>query len=994
MSQAVDFINNKLQYRFIDLNINVTLTFEDGDFLFIPGFQSTDSNSHLNVPRDLFAALFFYTIQYGDLSNNDFTKMKYAMDASGWPITSYSDAIVEVSNQINSGSLFQNVKYDYIRYVLKQITGNNTTNGLFRNTDQLLSTVVSMDAPFNSQILAILATCGTINSPKLNNTFYNNPGRVLIDSIIANDNVIETDNTERRKTLISQMNTNVTAEYNSNNALYAIGTITGQNVQYCYYPIYNNNRTVTTPITFEEYPGYTFYASSPSSYTNYETTFNKAYYINGTTGGTTSNYYPIYLNKTTDISTAVVFAEYAVTFYTDELQNNQFPPPGYINITSLNDIAYYVTATKLGEKNPKVYFPLYINGTGRQLMKRFLEYDNITFYTDASTSPVATYVLYNNNFITSKRGEMYINATRTNTHIKQDYKIYLNKNYTDSNGKAAIYNPVTFTDASYAGTTFYSEFRNYDTVPCYLYATKLDGTLAYYYPISDISSSVYNVPIRFTEGQYANTYYTIADTPNVNNPPTNYPNYDGFYLYGTILGTTTPQYYPVYLKSNGIYTTPIKFIEYPNKTFFTDYINYNMDMAYYVNGTIGTTAQFYFPIYKSSTSAHSTLVTFTDPIYSGILLYTTNTGLSLPFSLNAPGGYLNIETAHYYKDTDSLYYYPIYISNSGTHTTPRTFDTLTLYTTTLKFSNYDSFAFTSYGSLVTRAYYIIGTKTGSTVSDTHFPIYVNYTGHYGRTPITFTNYPDLTFYTDYEEVNNHFYPFTFEYGDSLSVRITYKPKYNTYLGREIKDYSYQVYLDMGVEQHTTTAYKLTGDENPSNNVVARLTNYDSIIYTSLGIQKVFHYVTLNSKLPSLYESPYNFYPTLNDISNVSFDVNEIGLAITGRWFFSIFCRPRTNGLYDSIGFDRFDTENLPVLNTWTTYNLTTLKWTNNTVKNLTWKNVLELPFEAITAPYGEIKTNGQQQIMVLAISTDTVSCAGSIRKVSVVFNDGRTFGLS
>jgi hypothetical protein len=243
-------------------------------------------------------------------------------------------------------------------------------------------------------------------------------------------------------------------------------------------------------------------------------------------------------------------------------------------------------------------------------------------------------------------------------------------------------------------------------------------------------------------------------------------------------------------------------------------------------------------------------------------------------------------------------------------------------------------------------------------------------------------------------VNNHFYPFTFEYGDSLSVRITYKPKYNTYLGREIKDYSYQVYLDMGVEQHTTTAYKLTGDENPSNNVVARLTNYDSIIYTSLGIQKVFHYVTLNSKLPSLYESPYNFYPTLNDISNVSFDVNEIGLAITGRWFFSIFCRPRTNGLYDSIGFDRFDTENLPVLNTWTTYNLTTLKWTNNTVKNLTWKNVLELPFEAITAPYGEIKTNGQQQIMVLAISTDTVSCAGSIRKVSVVFNDGRTFGLS
>jgi hypothetical protein len=328
----------------------------------------------------------------------------------------------------------------------------------------------------------------------------------------------------------------------------------------------------------------------------------------------------------------------------------------------------------------------------------------------------------------------------------------------------------------------------------------------------------------------------------------------------------------------------------------------------------------------------------------------------------------------------------VYLTSTGTHTTQ--VGTLPCYGgTSLYATSYDKFALTNYNP--STAYYISGTKTGGTL-DTYFPIYVNYPGHYCSTPITFTQYPNLTFYTHYEEANNTFYPFTFEYGDSLSVRVTYKPKYNTYLGREIKDYSYQIYLDMGIEQTTTQYYKTTGDENPTGAIVAKITKYDSTIYTSLGTHKVFHYVLLNSNLPDLYESPYNFYPTLNDISNVSFDVSS---NVTGRWFFSIFCRPRTNGEFDSIGFDRFDTENVAGL-TWTSYNINNLTWTNSTNTNLSWKNVLELPFDTITTSYGEVKANSQQQIMVMAISTDTVSYGGSIRNVSVVFNDGRTITLN
>ena len=198
---------------------------------------------------------------------------------------------------------------------------------------------------------------------------------------------------------------------------------------------------------------------------------------------------------------------------------------------------------------------------------------------------------------------------------------------------------------------------------------------------------------------------------------------------------------------------------------------------------------------------------------------------------------------------------------------------------------------------------------------------------------------------------------------------------------------------MGLEQISTNPYKLTGDENPSNTVVAKMTYYDGTIYTALGTSKVFHYVLLNANLPSLYDSPYNFYPTLNDISNVSFDVNQ-SVSITGRWFFSVFCRPRSNGEYDAIGFDRFDTENVAVLNTWTSYNINTLKWTNNTLTNLSWQNVLDLSIESTTTPYGDINANSQQQIMVLAISTNITTCAASIRNVSVVFKDGRTITLS
>jgi hypothetical protein len=305
---------------------------------------------------------------------------------------------------------------------------------------------------------------------------------------------------------------------------------------------------------------------------------------------------------------------------------------------------------------------------------------------------------------------------------------------------------------------------------------------------------------------------------------------------------------------------------------------------------------------------------------------------------------------------------------------------------------YEDFARTTYNP--TTPYYIYGRKTGTDVSDNYFPIYVNYPGHVCSTAITFINYPGVTFYTNYEQINTQFYPFDFEYGDSLSVRITYKPKYNTYLGKEVHDYSYEVYLDMGLESEFQVPYKALGDENTSGVSVGEITYYDTKIYSSLGVAKVFHYILQNTVLPDLYSSPYHFYPTLQDISNVSFDTLSMA---SGKWFISIFCRPRTQSddSYDAIGFDRFDSENsVSLLNYWTSFNINTLTWTNGLHTGLSWANILDLVIEPTTTPYGYIKTNGQQQIMVLAFSTDNAVYTGSIRNILVEFKDGRQITMT
>lgn len=932
MSRAVDFNNNNLQYRFIDLDLSVVITLEDSDFLFIPGFQATDSKARLNVPRDLFSKLFYYSVNYPDLLRSDYTKIKYAMDSSGWFDASYSNAIVDASDQIITSSIYQNVKYDYIRFILKEITGTNSTNGLFRNTDRLLQNVVSFDSAFNSQIISILGTCGTVQSPKLNDSFYNNPGNVLIQSILANDNVIETDNEARRSSLVSSMTTNTTTFYNNSTSYYLVGTKTGETLQYCYFPIYLIP-SKGSAITFIEYPDYTFYetALTTQKYTNIDTIFI-AYQIHGTkVGSSYLYYYPIYLTNA-DGRQLIQFSDTelaGITFYTTNTTGHASASvtyPDYSAMLTTNALTpYYVNGTRTNDTYKQMYFPIYVKNP-------LLNGVTVTF-TDASYAGYPLYTV-SNEFGTST---LYTTIT-SNTDVFSIYATYLNcptQYFTVYLNSATGRRAIQFTDASYVDMTFYTTDVQYD-VAYSLRGTVLNGELKYYYPIY-LTNKTGRTPIQFTDIDPTLTFYT-TDTLAKDIQDNSYINYNTlstgvpYFIYGTKTGTNIQQYYSVSL-TTGI---PITFVEYPLRTFFTNDIN---NYTYYNTATPNSTTPYFYYGTRNS-----------------------NTG----------------------------YHYPLYTINAPPHTFTISFSGVTLYSSTGSPSfikRYEDFA-TNYTP--TTAYSIQGTKTGTLSPYYYFPIYV-YPGHLCTTPITFDNYPGITFYTNYDQINNQFYNFGFEYGDSLSVRVTYKPKYNSYMGKDVRDYSYEVYLDMGLENVFQTPYTALGDENTDSDV-AQMSYAGTKIYTALGVGKsVIQYVLKNTILPSLYASPYSFYPTLNDISNVSFDMlNPTSSA--SKWYFSIFCRPRASGpnWNDAIGFDRFNTENtISSVNTWTSFSLSNLTWTNGTKTGLTWANILDLIIVPATTPYGYIKTNGQQQIMVMSINTDNTSYKGSICNVSVMFKDGR-----
>jgi hypothetical protein len=280
---AIEFTNNNIIFRFIDIAVQVEIPLEFGDFNFIPGFPKSDSISRINLPINNFSTLFYYNITQIDLANNDFTNMFYAVNSNSFNNLQdipFSESIVDRKTAISPTFKFQQLKIDFIRYLLAEITNSIYLNGMFSNRAQLVANVENLNASFNSLIINKLNLCGTIQYPRNNQTYYNNPTRILFENVLLENPVIEVYNKDRREQLISNMsrdvNTTYLANHNTNYYLYA--TIPTNATYKYYYPINISNSILTNPFEYISFQTNTSYIDSNNNTSNTTTTYNNSSY--------------------------------------------------------------------------------------------------------------------------------------------------------------------------------------------------------------------------------------------------------------------------------------------------------------------------------------------------------------------------------------------------------------------------------------------------------------------------------------------------------------------------------------------------------------------------------------------------------------------------------------------------------------------------------------------------------------------------------------------
>ena len=245
MDNSVDFSGNNIFYDFLNLDISGTMALDPSfiDLYFMPGISGYDSIANLDIFVNNFNNLFFVNLKLQDLSDNSFNDMKFAMDPSGWnnnTAVPFSSATVESSSAVNTEviSSKQQIKYDLVRFFLNEITGTNKLNSLIRNKTELINSVVSIDASFQTNIKNIISSVGgTFQSPLDNSTM--NPGSILLNSILGEDDQgVDNYNDTRKNTLISYFNTKANELYQSSkgNKYYFFGnTMDGLG---WYYPLY------------------------------------------------------------------------------------------------------------------------------------------------------------------------------------------------------------------------------------------------------------------------------------------------------------------------------------------------------------------------------------------------------------------------------------------------------------------------------------------------------------------------------------------------------------------------------------------------------------------------------------------------------------------------------------------------------------------------------------------------------------------------------------
>lgn len=162
-SHSVQFISDSSNVDFdvvaLDLSGQMTSTFTFKDIFYQRGFDSDSSVpvAVIDVSAANYQELFKLNVPLYDPSAGtvDTENVRYLTQASGWTDVSFSSAEVS-DNAIFTSHMDQSIKKDFLRSMLKDITGTTRLNNLFKNQATMVGHIETLDTSFNEEVNALL----------------------------------------------------------------------------------------------------------------------------------------------------------------------------------------------------------------------------------------------------------------------------------------------------------------------------------------------------------------------------------------------------------------------------------------------------------------------------------------------------------------------------------------------------------------------------------------------------------------------------------------------------------------------------------------------------------------------------------------------------------------------------------------------------------------------------------------------------------------------
>ena len=162
-THSVQFTSDNVDFDVValaDLSGEMTSSFTFKDIFYQRGFADSDSSASaiIDVNAADYNGLFKLNVPLYDPAagapNTDL--VRYLTKASGWTDVSFSNAVVS-SAAAPRGPIFsshsdQSIKKDFLRSMLKDITGTTRLNNLFKNQQTMVTHIEGLDASFNAEV--------------------------------------------------------------------------------------------------------------------------------------------------------------------------------------------------------------------------------------------------------------------------------------------------------------------------------------------------------------------------------------------------------------------------------------------------------------------------------------------------------------------------------------------------------------------------------------------------------------------------------------------------------------------------------------------------------------------------------------------------------------------------------------------------------------------------------------------------------------------------